>query len=270
MGTRQVYLPADVTDEIPTMCWLWLKQYNITPQEATLWNFKWSPSYQRLIIPVYKDGELVYWQGRYFCTAPSTPAARTSSCTGLARAGTDKSKVIPKWLNVKSSRKDALFEAGGSDDSSNVTVLVEDILSAIAVSRAGYCAKALLGCHLTETILKDLVGDNALLSKASESQSEGKQAVRKHVIVWLDLDKRSTSWRYSKRLNVLGVSSFSLSTPKDPKEYLPDFIKSKVEARLKPREVLYETSSEISGIADEDMEQHPVHLLQHESGLPQG
>lgn len=178
-----VRLPLDVTRELPTRAQMWLKKYNVTQEEINIYNFLWSETYQRLVLPVYRGGRLVYWQGRYFGTNPNSP----------------------KYINTRNKRTEVWFDTGGTD--AHTVVLVEDILSAIAVSRvSGYRAVALLGCYLSDTMIARL-------------QSEGKQ-----VCVWLDLDKQSKSRRYSKRLQVFGLTAKSVVTPKDPKEYTPEQI----------------------------------------------
>lgn len=174
-----VVLPSDVTNELPLQAQIWLMKYKIVQQEVLQYGICWSPRYQRLIFPVRQEGRLVYWSGRTF---------------------RNYSAVNPKWLNVKSSKAHVCFNVGHRD--SPYIILVEDILSALVVIRdTGYCAIALLGSHLNDSVIKLLL-------------SEGKQ-----VRVWLDLDKRCESLRFSKRLNVLGIKARSIITPLDPKEY---------------------------------------------------
>jgi hypothetical protein len=191
--TVSVQLPADCVPVIPTEAIQWLSKYRITPAEIVQYGFQYSHYRQRLILPVYDStsGDLIYWQGRYF--------------------GTDA--TAPKYHNIKSKRTKVWFDTGG--DFENVTILCEDILSAIAIHRSnGYRAIALLGCFVSDELITLL-------------QSEGRQ-----VIVWLDPDKRCEAVKYAKRLCVLGVPSRAVITAtKDPKEYTPlevyNFIHSK-------------------------------------------
>lgn len=195
-----VTLPYDVTRELPTRAQLWLNQYNVTKEEIQKYNFMWSESYERLILPVYRGGSLVYWQGRYF----------------------GNNSGSPKYINTRSKRTEVWFDTGGANEST--LVLVEDILSAIAVSRVpGYRAVALLGCFLSDEMLTRL-------------QSEGKQ-----VCVWLDLDKQCKSRRYSKRLNAFGIKARSIITTKDPKEYTPTKIEEFLSCTKKEKD--YELQS---------------------------
>lgn len=202
-----VSLPFDTTRELPTRARLWLSKYNISQQEIDAYNFLWSNSYSRLILPVYKAGKLVYWQGRYF--------------------GEDTTQ--PKYINTRNKRTEVWFDTGGVDGYSTI-VLCEDILSAIAISRVpGYRAVALLGCYLSDEMLVRL-------------QSEGRQ-----VCLWLDLDKRATSYRYSKRLKEFGLNAKSVVTPKDPKEYKPEQIREFLEGKQQSNSDTSSTEATIDG-----------------------
>lgn len=184
-----ISLPFDVTKVIPMNALLWLAKYHVTSEEIKRYNISYSPYFERLILPVYdRHGRLVYWQGRYF--------------------GKDSSGTHPKYYNTRSSRGEIWFDTGGD---SNIIVVVEDILSALSVARAGYRAFALLGSYVSDNLIRKL-------------QSEGKQ-----VCVWLDLDKQCASMQYTKRLNVFGVQAKTIVTTEDPKEYLPDRIIKEVE-----------------------------------------
>lgn len=183
---REVWLPWDCTSELPTKARLWLLKYHITQEEIYRYNFQYSEQYKRLILPVYKDGRLVYWTGRYF----------GEECDQ------------PKYLNIKAEKNDVVFDVG--PESSPYLVLVEDILSAIAVGRAGYRAFALLGCQVQDSVLESM-------------QRQCKQAT---VVLWLDQDKMGTSFKKAKRLEVLGFQTKVVVTPLDPKEYKPDQIKT--------------------------------------------
>lgn len=181
-----VVLPPDFTTEIPTAARLWLHKYGITQEEIKQFKFGYSPRYERLILPVYDEaGTLVYWQGRYFGTGNS-----------------------PKYFNVRStSRQEVWFDTISTGGDSNVIVLVEDIVSAIAVARSGVRAIALLGSYLMDSLTEYLV---SLSSLSNDRQ----------VCVWLDPDKRSSCAQFAKRLVSFGVKARAvLSSDRDPKEY---------------------------------------------------
>lgn len=207
-----ISLPYDVTKVIPMNALLWLAKYHVTSEEIKAYNINYSPYFERLILPVYdRHGRLVYWQGRYF--------------------GKDSSGTHPKYYNTRSSRGEIWFDTGGD---SNIIVVVEDILSALSVARAGYRAFALLGSYVSDNLIRKL-------------QSEGKQ-----VCVWLDLDKQCASMQYTKRLNVFGVVAKTIVTPEDPKEYLPERI-------IKEVEHAYPRTDQIStGVGSVDEPDEPV------------
>lgn len=179
----QVSLPYDFTAEISSTGMLWLNSNGVTPEEVKTHGFGYSPRLDRVILPVRSaDGELVYWQGR--------------------RLTTDKTQ--PKYLNVKSrSRSDIFFRV---EKDSPVIVIVEDILSALAVARAGISSLALLGSHVNDDLLKALP--------------------KKRIKFWLDPDKRKESVKFSKKLRAHGFTCSSILVPdKDPKEYGTEEIK---------------------------------------------
>ena len=233
VATAFVKLPFDVTIEIPTSARLWLMKYHVTQEEVQQHGICWSPQYQRLILPVRDScGKLLYWQGRYF--------------------GSESGQ--PKYLNVKANRGEVWFDTGNKD--SAVIVLVEDILSAIAVARTGsYRAVALLGSFISDDLVLKLL-------------REGKQ-----VCVWLDLDKRCQSVKYSKRLQAFGIQAKSIVTNKDPKEYTPQQITKEVshaypdQEQSHPRENFQVPDGQrIEGQSDESSQPDEQSARQVESG----
>lgn len=173
-----VELPFDATNEIPTRGVVWLRRYGITQQEVRKYGICYSPFYQRVILPVRNAaGRLLYWQGRYI--------------------GYDPNK--PKYYNISTNRNKVWFDTGGDY---KTVVLVEDILSAIAIARTEQVrAIALLGSNIDDQLILKL-------------RTEGKQ-----VCVWLDLDKRCESYVFSRRLDVFGIRAKTIVTTLDPKCY---------------------------------------------------
>ena len=174
-----VALPDDFTSEIPSAGLLWLRTYGVTDEEIHRHNFGFSPRLNRLILPVYNsEGTLVYWQGRKL---------------NPADAG-------PKYLNLRANRQGTFFCVFDKD--SKITVLVEDILSAIAVARAGLKSVALLGSFIGPDLFPVLP--------------------TKRVQVWLDPDKRKDAVKFAAKLRANGFQSSAVVLPnKDPKEYSP-------------------------------------------------
>lgn len=208
---RVVKLPFDFTRTLPPQVKLWLDKYGVTDTEAAV-ICGWSPQYQRLILPVYNArGRLVYWTGRYFGVRPDQP----------------------KYLNTSLKKSSAVFDTASLslyDCDPFVTVVVEDIISAMALYRAGFRAIALLGSYLDDTIITVL---------------------RQHrqVLMWLDSDKRSESVKFAKRLNAIGITSKSvLHKDGDPKDY---------------------SSTDIREVVYEKFKQNPQSVLEHANDLLQ-
>lgn len=177
-----VTLPPDFTTEIPTAGLMWLRKGNVTDEEIRSYRFGYSPSLDRVILPVWGDEGLLYWQGRAL-----KPGGRT-----------------PKYINVTTKRKSVYFVV---QQNSDTTVLVEDILSALAVARAGGNAIALLGSHVAAGVREFI-------------------KTRK-VRVWLDPDKRKECVRFAKMLSAQALIAVPIVyTTKDPKEYTTEEIQS--------------------------------------------
>ena len=222
--TYTVQLPSDCTDVglMPVQARLWLAKYGITLAEINKWGFCYSPIRERLILPVRDaSGNVIFWQGRYF--------------------GHDAS--APKYHNVRSKRESIWFDTGCDwENAPLITILCEDILSAIAINREnGYRAIALLGCYVSDALMKQL-------------QSEGRQ-----VLVWLDPDKRCEAMKYAKRLTAnFGLTASAVVNPrydKDPKEYSPALIKELVDAKV-------QNSNSVSGYI-QGIVQTILQLFQH-------
>jgi 5S rRNA maturation endonuclease (ribonuclease M5) len=155
---KDVTLPDDMVpaydSSTPTTGTLWLHNRSITDRTIDTYNIGYSPSLGRIILPIYKEGKLLGWQGRQ-----------------LDGAG-------PKYLNVSGVEK-PLFNSreemcGSSRTNNKFVVLVEDMLSAIRVSRA------------YENTVVDGV---ALLGTHSRDDLAQQLALYKYVYVWLDNDE---------------------------------------------------------------------------------
>lgn len=176
-----ITLPKDFSRHIPSKGLQWLRKYNITDEEINRYMFGYSAKLDRLILPVFKDGVLAYWQGRDLSTR----------------------KDAPKYINVVADKKSTCFVAHPtSTPLSKTVVIVEDILSAIAVARAGFIGVSLLGSYLGNTVTKYIItlGDK--------------------FVVWLDPDKRKEASKYALFLLAKGLFAEPCVTMhKDPKEY---------------------------------------------------
>lgn len=126
---KEIRLPKDFTSVIPNVGLHWLYKYDITDEEIESFGIGWSDSYQRLILPVYQNGSLIYWQGRTF--RPIT-------------------KDNPKYMNIRQSGCKSVFFTRTKKGSKELCV-VEDILSAIKVGRY-VNSLALLGSYFPSSI----------------------------------------------------------------------------------------------------------------------
>lgn len=136
---KKIRLPYDFTLELPLKASLWLQKYSITLDEIKQFRFGWSPKKRRLILPVFQDNQLIYYQGRTFEKI---------------------TKDNPKYLNIRQSgAKNVYFRRNYSD--SNTIVVVEDILSAIKVGRY-VNSLALLGSYLPPSIIPILREHNVV------------------------------------------------------------------------------------------------------------
>ncbi len=110
----KIILPKDITDDIPIEGRLWLYQGGISPTTWKKYGIKYSPSLQRVILPVESNNEVVWFQGRAIHKGQK-----------------------PKYLQPSHDKGDTLFAV--QDRQSETAVITEDILSAI---RVGKCVDA--------------------------------------------------------------------------------------------------------------------------------
>ena len=170
-------LPYDVTSEIDPRASLWLRECGLTMRDVVEHRILWSPSWERLIFPV---GDC--WQGRYF--------------------GSDPKKA--KWF-TKGDIHNVIYKLGTGPE----VVLVEDILSAIRVSKFSSCI-CLFGSALPSMWISRM---GFLGSRFA---------------VWLDFDKRVHSIQLCKRLQNLGFQARSIITLKDPKNLTDEEIQKEI------------------------------------------
>jgi hypothetical protein len=179
-----VLLPHDI-GELDQASMKYLLRYGLTEDEISRAGIGYSPSYQRMIIPVYNEiGQCIMWQGRYFGDKPK----------------------MPKHLTVGVEDRAHIFyyETQGARKYPRLLVLVESALSAIKVGRVAPCM-GLLG---------------SVLPKQSQAATAHFMGAYSSVILWLDPDKWLASTKMATRLRELyGVPATSLLTNHKPKEY---------------------------------------------------
>lgn len=127
-----VKLPYDFTLDIPVHAMLWLLKASITPYRARQMGIGYSEYFQRVILPIYQDGKLVYFQAR--AIMPDQEIKYINPVVDRSAIGY---WVIPKGAN--NSR----------------IIITEDILSAI---RVGYHVPAMsaLGTSLSVPLANQL------------------------------------------------------------------------------------------------------------------
>lgn len=185
---KDISLPEDVTTKLPIIAEYWLDQYEITSEEIKQNNLLWSSSKQYLIFPIFIENNLEAWLGRYFG---------------------DKNEH-PKWITY--GINNSLYYINYSRTSTNVSsiVLVEDIVSAIKVSRFVNCMP-LFNAHISKQRLAKL-----------------QELGYTDLFIWLDPNKRKESLHYADWANLYGFKTKVIFSDKDPKECNESFILNQI------------------------------------------
>ena len=193
----EIDLPLDFTYNLDSKSLKYLMKYGINKKEAKRNRIGYSPTMDRMILPVYReDGKLIYWQARKI-DKPYT-------------------KKTPKYLNLSAyNRKHVYYihRANGTSvvnqsneqEDSDRLVIVEAYVSAIKVGRQ-FDTMALLG---------------AVLHPHAVNECKDKQ-----VYIWLDPDKFKEAVTMAQRLRtVFNIRAVMINSPKKPKDYTDDEIK---------------------------------------------
>lgn len=178
-------LPKGYTTDIPQKYATWFMKCGISPEIALSYGIGWVPEMHRICLPVYD--------------------VFTEELVALQLRAVDKNQE-PKYLNPEGpATGSALFMSGPP---TGITVITEDILSAIKVSRVCH-ATSILGTKLTEKRLEKLAAYNHTC------------------VVWLDSDKagRDGARKVAASLKLLGVRVYMVHSELDPKAYNSDQIK---------------------------------------------
>lgn len=174
-----VSLPKDFDYFLPDRASHWLNRWNLTITEKRKAKIGFSEKLDSLIFPVFgpsdQFGDPVYYQSRYF--------------------GVDSK--VPKWRTV-GSKEDTLYLPESHKD--DTIVMVEDIISAIKVSRVTNCTP--------------LCGSTASMALKLRLQRHYRRAR-----VWLDADARLKGLETTLALNELGLRTTMIWTDHDPKYY---------------------------------------------------
>ena len=177
-------LPIDCDILYPQKCIDWVGQYGLNQHDLLNNNVLWSETMQRLIFPIYGDGGLIAWQGRWF----------------------GKEDAVKWWGRGDLKNTFNILGKG------NKLVLVEDVLSAIKVSRVSQ-AMPLYGNAIGIARFKRLY---SLYGR------------RTTVLIWLDPDMRTHSLTELRRGLLCGLDVQVIFSDKDPKEEDMETIREKL------------------------------------------
>lgn len=188
---RDVRLPKDFTLDIPTAHAIWLFKAGIDGDLARKYGIGYSKYLDRVIFPVYMDGELVAYTAR-------------------ARFGKPKYIEKARDSNTIFVADPTLRLTSYSDFSGPDIVLVEDNLSAIRVGRVARHVVSLMGTSCNEVQL------SAVFSRG------GLQLAREaSIAVWLDPDAAGikATRQIERALLLRGHRVRSITSDLDPKYY---------------------------------------------------
>lgn len=191
-GAKECYhhsymLPSDALTEPskwPVEALKWPLSAGLTFSEMAGLNLQYSKKLDRVCIPISYSGQYRGFLAR--------------------RVG----KEGPKYLARQNDRDNFIFHKHVTDN--NIIVIVEDVLSAYKISKAGYNTLALMGTHLTDSMLS-LVSSNY-----------------NNYIIWMDNDNPDVKLAQAsvkKQLGLYGGVRI-VKTNSDPKSYTTDEIKS--------------------------------------------
>lgn len=174
-------MPEDSDTNYPAVALDWIAQYELTKTDLLNHNTLWSENLQRLIFPVFGDEGLLAYQGRYF-GSPAPEGVRP----------------YPKW-HGRGDLKNTFNILGRS---SSQLVLVEDIISAIKLSKI--------------TMAMPLYGSHIGVERFKRLYSLYKDQVE--VCIYLDFDKAKEAINETKRGRLCGFKTRTIIHKLDPKE----------------------------------------------------
>lgn len=188
---KKVMLPSDYTLDVPVDAMGWYLKYGISPELARKYEIGYTEKLDRVVLPVKRNGELLAVQ---------------------MRALRDNQR--PKYLNPEGPKVEAAVFM--SDEPTGITVVVEDILSAIKVGRVAH-ATSILGTTMTDQRAWTIAQNNHT------------------AIIWMDNDMagKKGKARAVNQLSMQGVRVYEVRTEDDPKTYNLDEIKEHLRSMKK-------------------------------------
>jgi hypothetical protein len=189
---KPLTLPDGCSSTIGHKALNWLHQYGITREEIIEHKLQWDDDRQWLVFPFRgtspKDGwtgPLLGYQARCFTAS-----------------------VHRKWYSQGDLSKLG-HHLGFTKHGESAIILVEDIVSAIKVSRHARCVP-LFGSNISPVHLLRL------------------KYFTKKLIIWLDKDKYKEAISGAKRAEMIGMESYVVYTEDDPKACTDEHIKNVV------------------------------------------
>jgi hypothetical protein len=184
--------PTEILPNVPAEVYIWLWKFHFKLDTMAKYGLGWSPSYKRLIVPIYdtillsggdRATKLLGWLGRDV----------------VERTKTERRELkIPKWHTQRDKTTKYFYYHLMSE--SNNLVIVEDVISAIRAHEAtGFNTLALNTTFLPTHIIVRLRPYNTFL--------------------WLDGNMLQTKVTYASKCSSLGVHVKVIHTTRDPKEY---------------------------------------------------
>lgn len=161
--------------DAPNHALLWSLKAGIIPEDASdNYGFTYSETLDRIVVPILQNG--VDAHGLWTARAASSQR--------------------PKYIMPKGATGTLWYDTRQSSDS---IVIVEDILSAIKISKAGYVSCAVLGTSIPWEL--------------------GRLCDNRRVVGWFDPDKagREGYVKLRKALGPFGISPVKVTSERDPK-----------------------------------------------------
>lgn len=207
---------------------LWLLKAGIGYDLARHYGIGYSPRANRVILPVYKDKELIAFIARAVDGEKPKYIARHKDGFHNAVFRSDATTILPV-----SSVAQAISSENKEID---VLVIVEDYLSAVRVGRITRSVSLLGTANKADALLPELGSD----TKA---------------VVWLDPDKAGRNGRnkIARSLSLFGVEPLLLNTKRDPKFYSNREIRELIYDRLRTT-AIDETPQGVQSVARSDTE----------------
>lgn len=184
--TNDITIPDNLDNRFPYIVQTWLEKYGITEQETKRNGFKWHEASQSLFMPIFgMNCEILAYQLRYFGSS------------------TDKPRFISRG---KFNDICHFLPAAPQDSKASSLVLVEDLISAIKVSRHR---------HAMPLFTSNLSPDRATrIARYFDS-----------ITLWLDYDKAQEATKIAKKYNSLFSYVAVVVSMCDPKEYSDEQIR---------------------------------------------